>query len=95
MRGCRCVSWLTFNFGSVEMCSPAIFETYFSYDKNIWMVATDNYMHFYIVVLSSIDSYSAIEKFYSFILVHFYIVILSSIDSYSPIKKFYSFILVY
>ena len=32
---------LTFNFGSTKMCSPAIFETCFSYDKDILIVATD------------------------------------------------------
>ena len=42
---------VTFNFGSAKVCSPAIFEISFSYDKNIWIAATDYYMHFYIVVL--------------------------------------------
>ena len=32
------------------MCSSAIFETSFSYDKDIWIAATD-YMHFYIIML--------------------------------------------
>ena len=41
---------VTFNFSSAKVCSPAIFETYFSYDKDIWFAATD-YMSFYIVVL--------------------------------------------
>ena len=30
---------VTFNFGSAKVCSPAIFETYFSYDKDIWIAA--------------------------------------------------------
>ena len=42
---------VTFNFGSTKVCSPAIFETPFSYDKDIWNAATDYYMHFYIIVL--------------------------------------------
>ena len=29
------------NFGSTKVCSPAIFETSFSYDKDIWIAATD------------------------------------------------------
>ena len=29
----------------------AIFETSFSYDKDIWIAATDYYMHFYIILL--------------------------------------------
>ena len=42
---------VTFNFGSAKVCSPTIFETSFSYDKVIWIAATDYYMHFYIIVL--------------------------------------------
>ena len=42
---------VTFNFGSAKVCSPAIFETFFSYTKDIWIAATDYYLHFYIIVL--------------------------------------------
>ena len=42
---------MTFNFGSAKVCSPAIFETCLSYDKHIWIAATDYYMYFYIIVL--------------------------------------------
>ena len=42
---------VTFNFGSAKVCSPAIFETSFSYDKYVWIAATDGYMHFYIIGL--------------------------------------------
>ena len=42
---------VTFNFDSAKVFSPAIFETSFSYDKDIWIAATDNYKHFYIIVL--------------------------------------------
>ena len=42
---------VTFILGSAKVCSPAIFETYFSYDKDIWIAATDYYIHFYIIVL--------------------------------------------
>ena len=42
---------VTFNFGSTKVCSPGIFETSFSYDKDIWIAATDYFMHFYIIVL--------------------------------------------
>ena len=41
---------VTFNFGSAKVCSPALFETSFSYDKDMWIAATDFYMHFYIIV---------------------------------------------
>ena len=40
---------MTFNFGSAKVCSPAIFETCFFYD--LWIVATNYYIYFYIVVL--------------------------------------------
>ena len=46
-----------FNFGSVKVCSLAIFETSFSYNKGIWIAATDYHMHFYTIVLFSIDRY--------------------------------------
>ena len=42
---------MTFNFGFAKVCSPVIFETSFSYDKDILICATDYYMHFYIIVL--------------------------------------------
>ena len=42
---------VTFSFGSAKVCSPAIFETCFSKDKDIWIAATDYYMYFYIIVL--------------------------------------------
>ena len=42
---------VTFNFGSAKVCSPAIFEISFSYDKDMWIAATDYLMHIYILVL--------------------------------------------
>ena len=42
---------VTFNFGSAKVCSPAIIETSFSYNKDIWFATTDYYMHFYMIVL--------------------------------------------
>ena len=56
---------VSFNFGSAKLCSPAIFETSFSYDKDIWIAATDYYMHFYIIVLFPLI---AILQFYSFVI---------------------------
>ena len=42
-----------FSLGSAKVCSPAIFETCFSYDKDIWFAATDYHiiMYFYIIVI--------------------------------------------
>ena len=61
---------VTFNFGSAKECSLAIFETSFSRTKDIWIAATDYYMHFYIpvIVLFPSTGYSPINKFYSFII---------------------------
>ena len=42
---------VTFNVCSARVCSPAIFETSISDDKDIWIAAIDYYIHFYIVVL--------------------------------------------
>ena len=42
---------VTFNFDSAKVYSPAIFETCFSYNKDIWIAATYYYMYFYIIVL--------------------------------------------
>ena len=42
---------VTFNFVSAKVCTPAIFKTSFSNDKDIWIAVTDYYMHFYIIVL--------------------------------------------
>ena len=47
---------VTFNFGSVKVCAPAILETCFSYDKDKWITATEYYMYFYIIVLFPLTS---------------------------------------
>ena len=40
-----CVGMLSqgviFNLGPAKLCSPAIIETYFSFDKDIWIAVTD------------------------------------------------------
>ena len=59
---------VTFNFGSAKAYSPAIFETCFSYDKDIWIAATDYYMNFYIIVLFLLKAVLQLIKFYSFII---------------------------
>ena len=58
-----------FNYGSAKACSPAIFETCFSYDKDIWIAATDYYMNFYIIVLFPLTAVLQFIKFYSFIII--------------------------
>ena len=59
---------VTFNFSSAKACSPAIFETCFSYDKDIWIAATDYYVNFYKVVLFPLTAVLQSMKFYSFII---------------------------
>ena len=53
----------TINFGSAKVCSPAKFETSFSYDKDIWTAATDYYMHFYIIVLFPLTAILQLKNF--------------------------------
>ena len=51
VRGVGVHHGVTFNFGCAKVCSPAIFEISFAYDKDVWFAATDVYMHFYIILL--------------------------------------------
>ena len=52
---------LIFSFHSAKVCSPAIFETFFSFDKDTWIASTDYYMYFYIIMLFFIDIYSPVK----------------------------------
>ena len=54
---------MTLNFGCAKVCSPAVFETCFSYDKDIWIAIADYYMYFYIIVLFPL---TAILQFINF-----------------------------
>ena len=54
---------MTFHFSSAEVCSPAIFETCFSYDKDIWIAATDYYIYFYIIKLFPLTAILQIINF--------------------------------
>ena len=51
VRGVDVLHGVTFNFCSAKVCSPAIFEICFFYDKDIWIAATDYCMYLYIIVL--------------------------------------------
>ena len=55
-------------FCFVKVCAPAIFETSFSYDKDVWIAATDYCMHFYISVLFPL---TAILQLISFTALYF------------------------
>ena len=47
---------VTVSFVTAKVCLPAILETCFSYDKDLWIAATDNYMYFYIILLFPLTS---------------------------------------
>ena len=66
-----------FNFGSAKVCSPAICETSFSYDKDILIAATVYYMHFYIIVLFPL---TAILRLINFTAPYFLFIFLFFID---------------
>ena len=57
---------VTFNFGSAKECLPAIFQTSFSYDKDIWIAAADYDMYFYIIVLFPLTAVLQLIKFLLF-----------------------------
>ena len=46
---------VTFNLGSAKVCLPAIFETYFSHDKEILIALTDS-IHFLLNYAISMES---------------------------------------
>ena len=54
---------VTFIFGSARVCSPSIFETCFSYDKDIWIASTDYYVYFYIIMLFPLTAIPQIINF--------------------------------
>ena len=41
---------MIFNLGSAKVCSPAIIEPYFSYDKDILIAVTHYYLYFSLIV---------------------------------------------
>ena len=57
-----------FSFDSAEVCSPAMFDACFSFDKDTWIASTDYYMYYYIILLFSINICSPVDKFYSVII---------------------------
>ena len=59
---------VTFNFGSTKVRAHAILETCFSYDKDIWIAATDYCIYFYIIVLFPLTSILQLIKIYSVII---------------------------
>ena len=71
------VSWcdliLTIDLGSARMFSDGTLDTYFSYQKAIWIVAIDFYISFYLIVLPPVTVIlqlrnRSVNMFYSFII---------------------------
>ena len=54
-----------FNLGPAKVCSPAIIETYFSYDKYIWIAVTDYHMYFNLIVLFLLKAILQLINFYN------------------------------
>ena len=42
---------VTFNLGSAKVCSPAIFDIYFPYHKDIWIAVAFYCTYFYLFML--------------------------------------------
>ena len=47
---------VNFSYDSAKVRSPAIFETCFSCDKDIWIAAADYYVYFNIIVIFPLTS---------------------------------------
>ena len=68
LRGCWSIvftHWCPDGRAGGKVCLPAILEISFSYEKHIWTAATDYALLYNCAI--SINSYSPINKFYSFI----------------------------
>ena len=42
---------VTFNLGFAKVFSPILFDTYFSYHKDMMIAASDYYMYFHVIML--------------------------------------------
>ena len=67
VRGVGVYHGVTFNFSSPK-CVHLPSLRHLSLMTKIWIAATNYSIHFYIIVLFAIDSYSLINKFLSFII---------------------------
>ena len=52
----ECNNGLTCDLSFTRTFSIAIFESYFCYDKDMWITATDYYMYFHVNMLSSLTT---------------------------------------
>ena len=66
---------MIFNFGSAKVCSPAVFDICFSFDKDTWIASTEYYMYFLHNCAISIDN---VNLQYILHLINFYIIIIFS-----------------
>ena len=54
---------VTFNRGSAKVGSPAIFQTYFSDHKDLWITATDCYVYHPLNCAISTANNTSVNKF--------------------------------
>ena len=71
---------VTFNFGFGKVCSPAIFETCFSYDKDIWIAEADYCIYFYIIVLFPLTAFIQLINCLVFIFTYIFIALIHPIQ---------------
>ena len=82
---------VTFNFGFAKVCSPALFEISFPYDKDIWIAATDYYMDSFIIFSVLINAVILLLNCLVLIL-YLYIHFLSLIHYFLYLNIIWSFI---
>ena len=58
------------------MYAPVLFETSFSYDKDVWIASTIYYMHFYIIVLFPL---TAILQLMNFAALYFFSLLINAV----------------
>ena len=51
-----CDIGMAFDLDSAKLFANGTFQRYFSYQEAIWIVATDYYMYFYLIMLSPITA---------------------------------------
>ena len=56
---------VTFHFGSATVCSPDIFGTFVSYNKDIWIAATYYYMYFFFLQNCALDIFFLLDVIFS------------------------------
>ena len=89
---------VTFNLDSAKVFLRAIFDSYFSNHKYIWIPATDYYRYFYLILLFPLTATLQIINFTSFIIfsiqINAVILLLNSLVLILNFVYFFSFLKV-